>query len=54
MIPPSKPGNLTEAVLMNPAKKISGYPGVQDTRAARENVDIEAHGHGARTTTTIN
>ena len=46
MVPPSKPGNLTEAVLVDPAKQITGYPGVQDTRVARQNVDIEAARHG--------
>jgi hypothetical protein len=54
MISPGKPCNLTEAVLVNPAKKISGYAGVQNTRAVREDVDIEACWHFERMTTTIN
>jgi hypothetical protein len=54
MIPVSKPGDLTKAVLVNPAKKVSGYSGVEDTRVARQNVDMETRGHGKRTTRTIN
>jgi len=54
VIPECKTRDLSEAMLMNSAKKISGYSGVQDTRAAGENVDKEAPRHDEVITRAIN